>query len=316
MVREVTWQDVLEQVKHPLKVVSDPDPDANGRVLVHVQAYDDDVPFVPKPETITYASGNKAQLGIKRVERDDKGRALAVVYDNPKDSAADKYTEQRYDLDKGTFIFPTQHNPALRKELLETVGRITGGQLHVDLTTIDTLLKEVYALYRKHEAVPDLYNGDIQQLSPEKHVFIEGEKRVWGGGAGKVAGVKDAYIVRDCGDGKTPSVFTGIHGGHIVDGQQFSEGTFVVVAERDKHGAITSVRKLDADYVAKDLRLVHDGSKLDLSGASLDWLQEDPVGAVVDLQVIGKAARQAKPDAKTQGDRVLEPLQEMERVRS
>jgi 8-oxo-dGTP pyrophosphatase MutT (NUDIX family) len=134
----ITADDLKDAPK--VKVMNNTDLDANGRVLASFQVYENvnfsdgpeggpgrggDKPFVPNPTDTNYPSGNNPKLGIKRVERDDQGRITGLIYDNPKDSAPDKYTEQRYDITGGnrlsTFIFPAQGSPELRKDIIAAI---------------------------------------------------------------------------------------------------------------------------------------------------------------------------------------------------
>jgi 8-oxo-dGTP pyrophosphatase MutT (NUDIX family) len=290
-----------------IKVMNNTDLDANGRVLASFQVYENvdfsdgpeggpgrggDKPFVPNPADTNYPSGNNPKLGIKRVERDDSGRITGLIYDNPKDSAPDKYTEQRYDITGGnrlsTFIFPAQGSPELRKDIIAAIDNVAQGSMHLDVTDVDMLLKDVYKVYEKHGVTPDMYNGGVDQLKPAKHMMNEAETRSWGGGAAKSAKVKDMVII-DANDDQQIK-FVGKGDAHIVSQEQFSTGPFVVVLEGD------SARKLDFAYAEKDLLSAETGKPMDMG-----YMIHQGHTGVVSADKIGKPIDAPDPAALAGG---------------
>jgi len=273
----ITAEDLKDTPK--IKVMTNPDPDENGRVLVGLQVYDENN-FTPSPRGTNYPSGNNPKVGIKRIERDTEGKAVALVYDNPKDSAGDKYTEQRFDMTQNNlhsaFIFPAQKDPALRRETIALVDKVLGNDgIHVSIAKVDELLKSVYALYESKGAVPDLYNGGADQLSAEKHTPIGGEARPYGGGMAKNPKAVEIAVINAAPGEKT--TFIGTQSNNIVGNEQQAEGPFVVQFSKVKKEGVEVVeaRKLDLGY-AENALLYADGrsagQKLDLSPATIDYL--------------------------------------------
>jgi hypothetical protein len=159
--------------------------------------------------------------------------------------------------------------------------------MHLDITDVDMLLKDVYKVYEKHGVTPDMYNGGVDQLKPAKHILNPDEERSWGGGAAKSAKLKDMVIIDANHDQQVK--FVGKGDAHIVSQEQFSTGPFVVVMEGD------SARKLDFAYAEKDLLSAETGKPMDLEY----MLERHP--AVVRAKDIGKPMGAPDPAALAGG---------------
>lgn len=210
--------------------------------------------FTPHPDTVMDVNGRPTTSGIIGLERDSSGNITKVHFVNPKDSA-DKYAKQSYPVKDGVLILPGQ-NEAQVAQINTAVDRVVGNKSTVTLADFDRVLKAAHKLYITQGAVPDIYNSDISQLDPAKHIKL-GQNAYQ-----KVARAENMYVI------EAPARQTvGFQGSIAKDGHlasaQYSSGSFVVITGTDPKTNEPYARKLDLEYAQQNLRDAATGKPID-----------------------------------------------------